>query len=795
MLTPAWLLLLAGAIDPAASFLSTYCTACHGEKTQLANRRFDRGPLSPADAAAVVRRVESGTMPPRQSRQPSAAERQAFLSHLSKQAPGKIALRRLNRREYLNTIGDLLQIPMDQFDPASRFPRDQQFAHMDNIGETLVTSGYLLEQYLDAAEAVMQKALPGKTPPPPATWVFKDHFLQQKELDGARVRNKLTQYMSLFEHPRTPHYEGAYAPLHAFAEGVPHDGFYEVKVKVEALHRKHPYNPALFGMDPDAPFRFGLVAGNARAGYLQHEQPLQPLLAEPVELPDGGPHWLTFRVRLDAGYQPRFIFPNGMNNVRNVFSTFARRFPQFLPEDQRAVAPGIVPGRIAMMKYGPIPQIRIHQVEIRGPLDAPAVPASQRVLYGDRPFAPERTREIIAKFASRAYRRPATAEEIERLVAIAEKRRATGAPAETALRDALKAVLCSPAFLYISPAREKGRLSAYALASRLSYFLWATMPDEALLRQASTGALLRDDVLRAETRRLLASPRSKALVEGFLDSWLNLRSLGDMPPDRDAFGAYYWDDLQDAMKTETRLLMRHMLDENRSLHDFIDARYTFLNKPLARLYGLSEEIPSAGGHLFRKVALTDPRRGGLLGHGSILTVSANGIETSPVTRGVWMLENIFGTPPAPPPDDVPALDPDVRGAKTIRDSLTKHRASPACMSCHSHIDPPGFALESFDPIGRWRDKYPGGAPIDASGELASGEKFQNIVGLREALQRRRPAFTRFLTDRLLTYACGRKFDAADKPGIDSIAAAVAKKGYGLRDLVEMVVLSEAFRNR
>jgi len=445
-MTFSMILLLAAATDPATSFLATYCTPCHGEKAQLANRRFDRGPLNAADTMAVTRRVEAGTMPPKQARQPGQAEREAFLAHLARQAPAKIALRRMNRREYLNTIGDLLRMEMDQFDPTSKFPRDQQYAHMDNIGETLVTSGYLLEQYLDAAEAVIEKALPGKPAPAARTWVFKDHFRQQKELDGARTRNQLMQYMSLFEHPRTPHYEGAYAPLHAFSEGVPYDGFYDVKVQVEALHRKNPYEARLFGMDPEAPFRFGVVAGNARAGYLQHEQPLQPLLAEPVDLADGGPNWLTFRVRLDAGYQPRFIFPNGMNNVRNVFSTFARRFPQYLPEDQRNVAQGIVPGRIAMMKYGPIPQIRIHQVEIRGPIDPPAIPASQKVLYGDRPFAPERTREIIAKFAARAYRRPATEAEVNRLVAIAEKRRVAGVSAEGAVKEAAKAVACAPGF-------------------------------------------------------------------------------------------------------------------------------------------------------------------------------------------------------------------------------------------------------------------------------------------------------------------------------------------------------------
>jgi hypothetical protein len=267
-----------------------------------------------------------------------------------------------------------------------------------------------------------------------------------------------------------------------------------------------------------------------------------------------------------------------------------------------------------------------------------------------------------------------------------------------------------------------------------------------------------------------------------------------MPPDRDLFGAYYWDDLQEAMKTETRLLMRYLLDENKSIHDFIEARYTFLNKPLARLYGMGDAIPSEGGHLFRKVELSDAHRAGLLGQGSVLTVSANGIETSPVTRGVWVLENILGTPTPPPPDNVPALDPDVRGAKTVRDVLSKHRESPACMSCHRSIDPPGFALENFDPIGRWRTKYPNGAAIDGSGELTTGEKFADITGLRQAVAARRPEFARFLTGRLLTYACGTRFEVAERPRIAAIAAAAEAKGAGLRDLVEGVVLSELFRD-
>ena len=794
-------LLLALAVDPVSSFLATYCTSCHGPTAQMANRRFDRLQLPPAtpesytDAAAILRRVEAGDMPPAQSKQPTPAEKQTLLAGLSLHLasaprPDRIALRRLNRREYRNTIGDLLNLDMSMFDPTNRFPRDQQYAHSDNIGETLITSGYLLEQYLDAAGQIIQKALPDTAPPAPRSWIFKDKFRQQPELDGARTRNNLLQYMTLFEHPRTPHYEGAYAPLRDFAEGVPFDGIYEIKVQVEALNRKHPYDTKLLGTDPDAPFRFGIVAGNARAGHLHHAQPIEPVLAE-TTLEDGGPYWLSFRVRLDAGYQPRFTFPNGMNDVRRVFSQYPHRFPQFLPPDQRNVAPGIVAGRIAMMKYAPLPQIRIHEVQIRGPIDAPADSPSKNLLYSGQPFSPGRAREIITSFANRAYRRPATPVEIDRLVAIANKRQAEGKTPEQAVKDAFTAALCSPAFLYLDGTEGQGHLSAHALASRLSYFLWSSMPDEALLQKARSGALLRPDVLRAETRRLLASPKSNHFVEGFLDSWLNLRSLGDMPPDRDNFGAYYWDDLQAAMKTETRLLMRHLIDTNGPILDFLDATYTFLNKPLARLYGIAEDISSKDGHQFRKVDLKDPRRGGLLGHGSVLTVSANGIETSPVTRGVWVLENIFGTPPAPPPDNVPALDPDVRGAKTVRELLTKHRENQTCMSCHKSIDPPGFALETFDPIGRWREKYPNGAAIDTTGELPSGASFSDIAGLRQILTANKVAFRRVVADRLLSYATGRILGPADRPAVD----AFAKQNTNLRDLIDSIIQSDTFRNR
>jgi len=338
-------------------------------------------------------------------------------------------------------------------------------------------------------------------------------------------------------------------------------------------------------------------------------------------------------------------------------------------------------------------------------------------------------------------------------------------------------------------------LSPHALASRLSYFLWSTMPDAELRRAADTGELRKPDTLVAQVRRMLASPRSDEFVEGFVNSWLNLRSLGDMAPDRGTFSRYYAQNLQPAMKRETQLFTRDLIERNDSVVRFLDANYTFANRPLARLYGLESAVPPASGHEFQRITFATPQRGGLLGQASILTVSANGIETSPVIRGVWVLENILGTPPAPPPDNVPPIDPDIRGAKSMRDILAKHRENPSCYDCHRKIDPLGFALENFDPIGAWRTKYEKGAPIDGSGELPSGQHFNDVAELKRVLVERKDQFARMLTERLLSYACGRKMEPMDRPAIERILAATKQEGYRFRDLLEQVVASQPFRTK
>ena len=288
---------------------------------------------------------------------------------------------------------------------------------------------------------------------------------------------------------------------------------------------------------------------------------------------------------------------------------------------------------------------------------------------------------------------------------------------------------------------------------------------------------------------MLNDDRADAFVEGFLESWLTLRELGATPPDRTAFRSFYHYDLDSAMRQETRMFVRELIDQNLSIDNFLDSDFTFLNKRLAEHYGI--DVPFRGS-TFQKVSLTDRRRGGLLGQASILTVTANGIDTSPVVRGVWLLENILGTPPSPPPPDVEPIDPDVRGAATIRDKLEKHRSVASCNDCHRKIDPPGFALENFDPIGGWRTSYGRGKPIDSSGQLATGQKFKNVADFKKLLLARKDQFARALTTKLLAYSLGRHVGLSDRPDVDRIVASLNERGSGFRDLIKLVITSEPF---
>lgn len=793
-----------------APFLQTHCSKCHGAKKRNGERRFDVLPDSIdnsntlSDYQDILDQLNLGEMPPADEPQPNDDERRQVVEwltntiqayHASRDTSGgETILRRLNAREYRNTVRDLFGINMVMFDPTEGFPRDQTIHHLDNVGDALVTSGYLLQKYLAAAEVVVNKAVYPLQQPNVQKWTFKDNFKQQPEIDQVHRTTNKFQHMSLYDVPGADKPEGAFGPIHAFERGVPHDGFYEIRVQAEALNRDHPYDDDFIGTDRTQPLRLGIVPGNHAVGSLHLPQPIQPLLAE-IDLADEV-KWYTVRIWLDAGHTPRFVFRNGLMDARNLWGKLVKEYADQFPKPKRG---GIVEHRFNAIKFGKLPQIHIHEIEIEGPFfDEWPTPGQQAVFGQDAEailkssqITESQQRRQLTTFAAKAYRRSVTDEDIDRLMAVVQRQQAAGRSALEAYTDALKTALCSPAFLYLEEPTADG-LSATALASRLSYFLWSSSPDQELLTLSNSGELLQPAILQQQVDRMLDDPKSDAFIEGFLGSWLTLRDFGSSPPDRGQFTAFYRFELATVMQQETRLFTRHMLDKNLGVNNFLDSDFTFVNKPLAQHYGIN--APSGDGFEFQKVALNDKRRGGLLGQASVLTVTANGIDTSPVVRGVWVLENILGTPPSPPPPDIEPLDPDVRGAKSIRDQLEKHRSMTSCNDCHRRIDPMGFALENFDPIGRWRTSYGKRVKIDASSEMPNGRTFDDIVGFKKILLEQQQLFIRSLTSKLLAYALGRQITPADRPQIDKITDQLTANKNGFRDLIRLIISSEVFHN-
>ena len=795
-------------------FLSRYCLECHDADVHKGDRSFDqfRLPLKslPAviEARDIIDQLTLREMPPKKADQPSDEERLAAIRALragtaaaqaSLQSTGsRTVLRRLSNREYENTLATLFGRRVDTLGLTADFPKEKTARHLDTIGQSLVTSGFLVDQYFQSANRLVETRL-GKPATAPKTWHFNKNFVQYEELQGSHKSAFNFRYLNLYEQPNTDTRQGGYGHIEDFKKGVPVSGLYDLEVEATAMHRDTHYDPVIFGIDLSEPFILGVVPGDVTKGHIHYPQAIEPLLASSV-VPDNTPTRLKFRVWLEAGQTPRFIFPNGPYESRASVLTINRRYEK---EFSTPVGASGV-GRAHILKEGKLPHIRISDIVIQGPVAEPAGGAEEVALFGEKGFQPDRALDQLFTFAAKAYRRPLQDTDRAPIRKMVEKRLAEKATPRQAALDAIKLILCSPSFLYLSEVTKEGvrPLQPHDLATRLSYALWAAPPDEGLSASAASGKLSGDEELKKEIDRLLADERVNGFVNGFLDSWLNLRELGGMPPPRETNRAFYAEDLPTSMKTEARLFFRDMLKDNRPVTQFLHADYSFIDKKLAKLYDLPEQKTLRLADGFQKVSLKgDPHRGGLLGMAAVLTVSANGVETSPVTRGAWVSENILGIKPPPPPDVVPAIEPDVTGTTTIRERLAKHSTDRACAECHRKIDPFGFSLESFDPVGRWRVTYPkpkkGAAPkIDTTGEFASGEKYQDFAGFRDILHDKRDEmFTRHLIRSLLAYSTGRLMEPADEFAVDRIHDKVKQQGLGLRTLVVECLTSDVFRSR
>lgn len=797
-------------------FLGKYCAECHDADVQKGDRSFEKFglPLKSTsdviDARDIIDQLTLKDMPPKKADQPTPEERLAVIRalrngsaeafHKMESTGSRTVLRRLSSREYENTLAVLFGRRVDTLGLTADFPKEKTTEHMDTVGKGLVTSGFLVDQYFQSANRLIEARL-GKPAMEPKSWHFNSHFVQYEELQGPHKEVFNFRYLNLYEQPNTDTRQGGYGHIEDFLKGVPEAGLYDLEVEAQALHRDTHYDPKIFGIDFSEPFILGVVPGDVTKGHIHYPQPIEPLLASSV-VPDDKPTALKFRVWLEAGQTPRFIFPNGPYESRSSVITLNERYKEEL---QRGDKKGDV-GRSALLRLGKLPHIRISDIKINGPVPEKGGSVEEIAVFGAGGFQPDHALDQLYAFAAKAYRRPLADADRTPIRALYEKRLADKMAPRQAALDALKLILCSPSFLYFSEITEISAksLQPYDLATRLSYALWAAPPDAELLAAAQSGKLTQAAELKKQIQRMLADQRVSGFINGFLESWLNLRDLGSQPPPRETNRVYYAEDLPASMKTEARLFFQDLLKNNGSVTQFIDADHTFVDKKLAKIYDLPEQNTLRLADGFRRVSLTNnTHRGGLLGMAAVLTVSANGVETSPVTRGVWVAENILGTPPPPPPDVVPAIDTDTTGTKTIRDRLAKHRADPVCAECHRKIDPYGFSLETFDPIGRWREKYPKpkgakapAAKIDPSGELPSGAAYQDFASFRKLIgDTRQDLFTRHLIRQFLTYTTGRRMEFSDAFVIDDLHESLKKQGLGLRTLVTECLMSEIFRSR
>ena len=786
-------------------FLAQRCFKCHGAELQKADLRFDTLTLDLHDEDVlltwqnIVDMLNLGLMPPYEEPQPELAELKPVVDWITaalkarydreESTGGQTVLRRLNRKEYRNTVRDLLHLDMTMFDPTEAFPQDDEEHGFDNIGKTLVMSGFLVEKYLDAADQIANRAALLGARPEVKKRVFEPPIMRAGGGFLAPASRRLKQgYDELF---RRPDDRWGYLSIDAFRKGAPHSGMYRMRVRASAHNQSHPYDQGA-RTDEGEPLRMGIVAASGRYGDLRQRNSSDVTLAEFEMIADGEPRDYECELYLDESYMPRITYPNGPLNL--FWGNILRRYhPELYDKTDRRQLPAkedrdlvFRQTEVAVKNYlGP--SIRVYEIELEGPFYAQWPPRSHTSIFGYRNPNKVKPYDVLTRFATRAYRRPVKSGEIAQILDLVARRERAGTPRAQAIAMGMKAILCSPNFLYLY--ENEGALDDYALASKLSYFLWSSMPDDELFALARKKRLHKPDVLRAQIDRMLRDPKARAFVENFTERWLALYKIGEMPPDPRNFRLYYQARLEDAIKTETHEFFQHILDENMSIAHFIDSDFTFVNRDLGLLY----KLEGVEGREFRKVTLNDPKRGGLLGHASVLTATSNGIETSPVVRGVWILENILGTPPTPPPPDVEPLEPDIRGSKTIREQLANHRKIATCNECHRHIDPLGFALENYDPIGAWRYNYGRNKPkVDASDVMADGNKFDGIASFKKVLMDKKDQFAHCLTEKLLTYATGRTLEATDRPEVERIVNELKARGYGLKDLVMLVATSEPF---
>ena len=795
----------AGSVQP---FLAKNCYGCHN--SSLKSGGLDLQSFKSAASVAefretwekILKKVEAGEMPPPAMPRPDEVQLRAATSWIEgefkrldahvKPDPGRVTARRLNRDEYNNTIRDLTGV---DFQPANDFPQDDSGYGFDNNGDVLSLSPVLMEKYLAAAEKVARLAVFGHEQLKPTMVRHQPTLRRRLEKAGPPVTIPPQYTLTNYDFTGL----GQPSALH-FKHFFPADGEYSFRM---TTYRNRPR-----GSDPVemALWVDGKVAKTVQLDQIEPEGETREVR---TTVP-AGERWVAVSFLRQFDGLPASY--GGLNpSTRPVPAAPARgggggglqpppnATPEELAQFQKRAAAAAGRSRQAE----PADAIVLNWVEVVGPFEYAKGPSDESrrkiMICGHAPGAHNAAcaRKIMSNLARRAYRRPVTAPEVDRLVELVADTQKRGHSLEDGVSLALEALLVSPDFLFrverdpdnLAPGASHP-ISQYELATRLSYFLWSSMPDDELLHLADQGALRGPAVLDAQVRRMLKDPKSKALVDNFGGQWLQFRNLESVKPDLDAFPDFE-DYLRMSMQQETEMFFANIIHEDRSILDFIDGKYTFLNERLATLY----HIPGVKGPEFRKVELSGDERSGVLTQASILTVSSYANRTSPVLRGKWILENILNTPPPPPPPNVPALEASASDATvSLRQMLEKHRANAVCASCHSRMDPLGFALENYDAIGAWRTQD-GNVQIDSTGTLPSGKSFHGPQELKAILRSQSGQFTECMTEKLLTYAIGRGVEPYDQKTVKTIAGQVEANQYRFSALVLEIVKSLPFQMR
>ena len=758
------------ATEPAPrAVLQRYCFACHNQRTLTAGLALDVLDMNEAGKhpevwEAVINKLRTGAMPPAGRPRPDNATYDAVVAWLETELdraalaspdPGRPTLHRLNRTEYANAVRDLLAVDVD----TALLPADNAAYGFDNNADALTLSSALTERYLGAAARIAEMALgrPRGTPAPETFFVPTDRD------QGTRISDALpfgsrggTAFRYYF--PANGEYEFQMRPKESGVAG----GFEGVTGEPHELHVSIDGERVWTGIVQRPPG----VRGNERNRLILES--------------------MRFQAPVSAGSRFVRVYFTAKTSayVEDLFDPDLRRDPYRAPNGEPVVS--------SVAITGPLPDT----------VTAGDSPSRRRLLVCTPAAAAEEepcARTVISTLARRAWRRPVSGADLRIPLGLYREGAARGG-FEAGIELAVRGILVSPRFLFRfedQPASvEPGTpypISDLELASRLSFFLWSSIPDDELLDLAVAEKLRDPDVLEGQVQRMLADPRSQALVDNFAGQWLHIRNVAGFQPSPELL-FHFDDNLRQAFEQETRLFFESIIRENRSVLDLLDADYTFLNERLARHYG----IPGVYGERFRRVSLpADSVRRGLLGQGSILTGTSRSNRTSPVIRGKWILENLLGTPPPPPPPDVPDLveERDPRKVLPMREQMAAHRANPVCAACHAQMDQLGFALENFDAIGEWRDIYASGLPIDASAEFPDGTTFDGPGELRALLLSHADDFLTTAVDRLLTYALGRGLEATDMPTVRQIMRDAAGDDHRFAALVRGVVESTPFRMR